>query len=165
MYDLQWLFKIKKVDFVLSYDEIKELYINLIFILQNIGDDVIYNQKNIQNQLKTHIFFLKYLGNDYLANCDYKYRKQVYDDIIDKLSLNQVFIDIFEIKNDVIYISGFITTFFNKKGKVFAFVNDKIFETKELEYPQRDRFSLNFEYAFNNDFEIYIPITSKNIKI
>lgn len=47
MYDLQWLFKIKKVDFVLSYDEIKELYINLIFILQNIGDDVIYNQKNI----------------------------------------------------------------------------------------------------------------------
>lgn len=45
MYDLQWLFKIKKVDFVLSYDEIKELYINLIFILQNIGDDVIYNQK------------------------------------------------------------------------------------------------------------------------
>lgn len=165
MYDLQWLFKIKKVDFVLSYDEIKELYINLIFILQNIDDDVIYNQKNIQNQLKTHIFFLKYLGNDYLANCDYKYRKQVYDDIIDKLSLNQVFIDIFEIKNDVIYISGFITTFFNKKGKVFAFVNDKIFETKELEYPQRDRFSLNFEYAFNNDFEIYIPITSKNIKI
>lgn len=165
MYDLQWLFKIKKVDFVLSYDEIKELYINLIFILQNIGDDVIYNQKNIQNQLKTHIFFLKYLGNDYLANCDYKYRKQVYDDIIDKLSLNQVFIDIFEIKNDVIYISGFITTFFNKKGNVFAFVNDKIFETKELEYPQRDRFSLNFEYAFNNDFEIYIPITSKNIKI
>lgn len=165
MYDLQWLFKIKKVDFVLSYDEIKELYINLIFILQNIGDDVIYNQKNIQNQLKTHIFFLKYLGNDYLANCDYKYRKQVYDDIIDKLSLNQVFIDIFEIKNDVIYISGFITTFFNKKGKVFAFVNDKIFETKELEYPQRDRFSLNFEYVFNNDFEIYIPITSKNIKI
>ena len=145
MYDLQWLFKIKKVDFVLSYDEIKELYINLIFILQNIDDDVIYNQKNIQNQLKTHIFFLKYLGNDYLANCDYKYRKQVYDDIIDKLSLNQVFIDIFEIKNDVIYISGFITTFFNKKGKVFAFVNDKIFETKELEYPQRDRFSLNFE--------------------
>lgn len=165
MYDLQWLFKIKKVDFVLSYDEIKELYINLIFILQNIDDDVIYNQKNIQNQLKTHIFFLKYLGNDYLANCDYKYRKQVYDDIIDKLSLNQVFIDIFEIKNDVIYISGFITTFFNKKGKVFAFVNDKIFETKELEYPQRDRFSLNFEYAFNNDFEIYIPIISKNIKI
>ena len=165
MYDLQGLFKIKKVDFVLSYDEIKELYINLIFILQNIDDDVIYNQKNIQNQLKTHIFFLKYLGNDYLANCDYKYRKQVYDDIIDKLSLNQVFIDIFEIKNDVIYISGFITTFFNKKGKVFAFVNDKIFETKELEYPQRDRFSLNFEYAFNNDFEIYIPIISKNIKI
>lgn len=52
-----------------------------------------------------------------------------------------------------------------KKGKVFAFVNDKIFETKELEYPQRDRFSLNFEYAFNNDFEIYIPIISKNIKI
>lgn len=33
------------------------------FILQNIDDDVIYNQKNIQNQLKTHIFFLKYLGN------------------------------------------------------------------------------------------------------
>lgn len=116
MYDLQWLFKIKKIDHILSHDEIHELYINLIFILQNIDDDVIYNQKNIQNQLKTHIFFLKYLGNDYLANCDYKYRKQVYEEIIDKLSLNQVFIDIFEIQNDVIYVSGFITTFFNKRG-------------------------------------------------
>lgn len=165
MYDLQWLFKIKKIDHILSYDEIYELYINLIFILQNIDDDVIYNQKNIQNQLKTHIFFLKYLGNDYLANCDCKYRKQVYNDILDKLSLNQVFIDIFEIQNNVIYVSGFITTFFNKKGKVFAFVNDKIFETKELKYPQRDRFSLNFEYAYNNDFELFIPITSKNLKI
>lgn len=58
---------------------------------------------------------MKYLGNDYLANCDYKYRKQVYEEIIDKLSLNQVFIDIFEIQNDVIYVSGFITTFFNKR--------------------------------------------------
>lgn len=165
MYDLQWLFKIKKVDSILSYEEIQELYINLILILQSIDDNVIYTQRNIQNQLKTHIFFLKYLGNDYLNNCDYKDRLQVYDEIIDNLSLNQVFIDIFEIKNDVIYISGFITTFFNKKGKVFVFVNDEVFETKELEYPQRNRFSLNFEYAYNNDFEVYIPITSKNLKI
>ncbi len=47
MYDLQWLFKIKKIDHILSHDEIHELYINLIFILQNIDDDVIYNQKKI----------------------------------------------------------------------------------------------------------------------
>ncbi len=164
MYDLQWLFKIEKVDFILSYGEIQELYINLIFILQNIDNDVIYAQRNIQNQLKTHIFFLKYLGNDYINN-NSKNRKHVYNEIIDKLSLNQVFVDIFEINNDVIYISGLITTFFNKKGKIFVFVNDEVFETKELEYPQRNRFSLNFEYAYNNDFEVYIPITSKNLKI
>ena len=140
MYDLQWLFKIKKVDSILSYEEIQELYINLILILQSIDDDVIYTQRNIQNQLKAHIFFLKYLGNDYLDDCNHKDRIQVYEEIIDNLSLNQVFIDIFEIKNDVIYVSGLITTFFNKKGKVFALVNNEVFETKELEYPQRNRF-------------------------
>ena len=35
-----------------------------------------------------NIFFLKYLGNDYLANCDYKYRKQKYLLELDKESVN-----------------------------------------------------------------------------
>lgn len=165
MYDLQWMFKIKKIDFILSYEEIRELYINLIFILQNIEDDVIYNQRNIQNQLKTHIFFLKYLGKDYMGKFNHEDIEKVYEEIIDNLSLNQVFIDIFEIKGNCVYVSGLFTTFFNEKGKIFALVNGEIIETKELNYPQRDRYSLNFQYAYNNNFEVYIPITSNNLKI
>ena len=165
MYDLQWMFKIKKIDFILSHDEINELYINLIFILQNIDDDLIYNQRNIQNQLKTHVFFLKYLGKDYLGDCNHKNVEKIYNEVIDNLSLNQVFIDIFEIRGNLIYVSGLFTTFFNERGKVFVLANGNVIETNELKYPQRDRYSLNFQYAYNNNFEVYIPITSKNLKI
>ena len=163
MYDLQWVFMVKAVDNILSEREISVLFKNLIIILQNIDDTVIINQKNISNQLKAHILFLKYLKDEYinLSNVWGDKKRLIRDILTDDLELNQIFIDIYEIRNDMIYISGVLTTFFNEKGSIFVEANNKFYECKKLQYPQRDKYSLNFKYGYNNNFEVYIPITSK----
>ena len=163
MYDLQWVFEVKAVDNILSEREISVLFKNLIIILQNIDDTVIINQKDISNQLKAHILFLKYLKGEYinLSNVWGDKKRLIRDILTDDLELNQIFIDIYEIRNDMIYISGVLTTFFNEKGSIFVEANNKFYECKKLQYPQRDKYSLNFKYGYNNNFEVYIPITSK----
>ena len=130
---------------------------------QNIDDTVIINQKDISNQLKAHILFLKYLKGEYinLSNVWGDKKRLIRDILTDDLELNQIFIDIYEIRNDMIYISGVLTTFFNEKGSIFVEANNKFYECKKLQYPQRDKYSLNFKYGYNNDFEVCIPITSK----
>ncbi|MCC7554094.1 MAG: bifunctional glycosyltransferase family 2 protein/CDP-glycerol:glycerophosphate glycerophosphotransferase [Methanobacteriaceae archaeon] len=164
MYDLQWLFKVTKVDSILSSKEIKSLYSNLQYILQFIDYSVIYFQKNISNNLKAHIIFIKYLETfslNHQKNILNKFNKNennIKKDIVYSLSLNKIFIDIIEIKKDKIYISGIFTSFFCKDVNIFVEVNGKTIKTKSLFYPQRDNYSLNCLYGFNHNFELDIPI-------
>ena len=186
MYDLQWILEIKDVSNLLSEEEIKELYEKIFSLLFYIGDKVILNQRSIPSTLKAHIVLLKYFGWDYLdtktfnfQNIDEKFlenennivpgmNKNELDSLIKKLSLNTVYIDNFEFKNpNELYISGMITSLFNKELNVQAVINDneEIIEAEKLNFPQRDNHSLNFNYGFNHNFEVKIPIKHDNTKI
>ena len=186
MYDLQWILEIKDVSNLLNEEEIRELYEKIFSLLFYIGDEVILNQRSIPSTLKAHIVLLKYFGWNYrdtktfdIQNIDEKFlenennivpgiNKKELDSLIKKLSLNTVFIDIFEFKNpNELYISGMITSLFNKELNVQAVINDneEIIEAEKLNFPQRDNYSLNFNYGFNHNFEVKIPIKHDNTKI
>ena len=186
MYDLQWILEIKDVSNLLSEEEIKELYEKIFSLLYYIGDKVILNQRSIPSTLKAHIVLLKYFGWDYLETKTFnihdidgkflenennivpKINKRELDSLIKKLSLNTVFIDNFEFKNpNELYISGMITSLFNKELNVQAVINDnkEIIEAEKLNFPQRDNHSLNFNYGFNHNFEVKIPIKHGNTRI
>lgn len=186
MYDLQWILEIKDVSNLLSEDEIKGLYEKIFSLLFYIGDEVILNQRSIPSTLKAHIILLKYFGWNYLETktfniqeIDEKFlknennivpgiNKKELDSLIKKLSLNTVYIDNFEFKNPKeLYISGMITSLFNKELNVQAVINDneEIIEAEKLNFPQRDNYSLNFNYGFNHNFEVKIPIKDDNTRI
>lgn len=156
MYDLQWIFLIHFVDFYLSRDEIHELYQKLIYILSFIDEDVIFFQKDIDGLLKTHILLLKMRGKNYLNHKEDVPRPPRY--IIEECDLDRVYIDIFQVKNDQLYILGYVTTFFaNPEIKIL--INDYLeIPTAKLNFPQRDNYSVNFNYGINNHFEVYIPL-------
>ena len=74
---------------------------------------------------------------------------------LNDLALDKVYIDNFEFKNPKeLYISGMITSLFNKELNVQAVINDneEIIEAEKLNFPQRDNHSLNFNYGFNHNF-------------
>ena len=68
MYDLQWIFEIKKINYLMNRKEVLGLYVKLIKILSYIDDDVIIFQKSIPGTLKAHIMLLKKHSVEYLAD-------------------------------------------------------------------------------------------------
>ena len=156
MYDLQWIFEIKKVDYILSRDEIIALYAKLIKILSYIDNDVIFFQKSIPGTLKAHILLLK--------KYDVKYLKDKTDIEINgcshvkELELDKINIDICQVDGDELYILGYFTTFTIEPNIQVKINDEKVIPVKLLSFPQRDNYSLNFNYGFNHNFEVSVPI-------
>lgn len=162
MYDLQWIFEIRKINHLLNREEIMVLYAKLIKILSFIDTDVIIFQKSIPGTLKTHILLLKKYDVRYLAD-----KNDVGNDKctrIDELDLNKINIDICQIENDNLYIMGYFTTFTMEPNIQVKINESKTMPVTIVNFPQRDNFSLNFNYGFNHNFEVSIPI-EENMKI
>lgn len=158
MYDLQWLFDISSVNNILTRDEIKKLHDELYHIIQYIEDDVICNQKSISNLLKAHILLFKY--KEYKNNPRFKTK---YDEItgiiIEKLKLNTIYIDVYEIVYNKLHILANFPTMFN--AKVDIYVNNKKMKIHELDFPQRNKYSLSKKYGSNYSFEVEIPLSKE----
>ena len=175
----------------LNEEEMKELYEKIFKLLFYIKDEIILNQKSIPSTLKAHIILLKYFGWDYIDtktfnihDIDEKFLEndgnllpgideKSLDSLINDLALNTVYLDNFEFKNpNELYISGMITSLFNEELNVQAAISDddnesceEIIDSRKLNFPQRDNYSLNFNYGFNHNFEIVIPIKYENTRI
>ena len=155
MYDLQWIVEIRFINQLLTRDEINELYDKIYFILSHIDKEVIYSQLSISDELKHHLAILKDHGTSYRL---YK------DNFQHDSDLNTVYLDNFEFLNEgQIFISGILTNFI-KDEEIYATVNGHDFETSKVDYPQRDNYSLNFNYAYNHCFEVLLP-AANDIKI
>lgn len=153
MYDLQWIFEIKYIHLLLNQDEINRLYGKLIYILSFIDDEIILSQLSLPIELKYHIFQLKHNKNDYIKNKD---------DFQCDFDLNTVYIDNFEFLNkNELYISGILTDFI-KKTEISVCVNGQNYKTTPLNFPQRRNYSLNFDYAYNHNFEVILPIKGES---
>ena len=101
MYDLQWVFEIRKVTHLLTRDEFVGLYAKLIKILSFIDNDVILFQKSISGTLKAHILLLKNHNMRYLADkTDMGIEKCTH---IHELELDKVNIDICQVEDVELY--------------------------------------------------------------
>lgn len=165
MYDFQWMFRIEEVDDVLSNEEINLLYKNVYDVLQYIDDDVIQNQKNIDESIKRTVFIFK--NNDLKFDiCDGVARLWTGNKIIDKLNYHKLYLDSVELKNGVLTILGFIKSFFKQEDIQIDAVktyNDKIstFDAKSVSYPFRDKKIIGKLFDSSYNFEINIPLEKK----
>lgn len=159
MYDLQWLFDISSVNNILTIVELKHLRKQLHEIIQYIDDEVIYEQQDITDILKASIIFFKYKNIKGTPEFKDLEREAVF-----KLKLNTVYIDVYEIVNDTLYILADLPTMLG--NTVDVYINNEKVEINELKFPQRDKYSLSYKYATNYSFEVEIPINiEKEYKI
>ena len=149
MYDLQWLFDVSSVNNILTPVELKKLRKQLYEVMQYIDDEVIFKQKNMTDLLKANIIFFKYKDN---PKKNHEFEKTV----IKRLKLNTVYIDVFEIINDNLYILANLPTMLNNRAEIY--LNDEKLELNELKFPQRDKYCLSYKYSTNYSFEVEIPL-------
>ena len=156
MYDLQWIFEIRRINHLLDRQEITVLYAKLIKILSFIDSDVIIFQKSIPGILKTHILLLKKHDVKYLAD-----KNSVGNDKcthFEELELNRINIDICQIEGDDLFLLGYFTTFTHEPNIQVRINDERTIPVEIISFPQRDNFSLNFNYGFNHNFRVSIPI-------
>lgn len=160
MQDLQWLFSIKSVNQYLSRSELHDLYKKLMYILSFIDHNVIINQREIEGALKAHILLLRDFGFKYYN--DKSIAPKPATELALKLDLNTVYIDICQVKNNNLYILGYITAFHPKRILKVIINDGEEVEITKLDFPQRANYSLSYNYAFNNHFDVSIPLDGLN---
>ncbi|MBQ6099767.1 MAG: CDP-glycerol glycerophosphotransferase family protein [Methanobrevibacter sp.] len=140
----------------LTPQEIKRLSSEMRDILKYIDDRNIYNKIHIDEKIKTFLVFLKN---------DYSYKREDFFKLTKSLKLDTVFIDIYEIINDELYIMANINSIdFDEKIEVY--VNDEKIETKIIDFPQREKYYLNERYLINTTFEFRLKLNeNKNYNL
>ena len=142
MYDISWMLKIKNIDEILNEKEIFEFQMELCEVLGYIDDDVILNYKFLNEEQKVNAFFIKY--NDFTHP------------IFSKIKRNIVFINIYEIINNELYI--FANTAQFKNPKINVYINGKNIKYQRLNFPQKDKHYLKNIYMKDYSFEFKIDL-------
>lgn len=137
----------------LNEKEINFLNNRIKEILAYIDDENIYEHEQLDNRIKTFLLFLKN---------DYSYPKKDQIKLSKSLKLDTVFIDIYEIIDDNLYILANINSIV-KDEKVEVYVNNEKIETKVLEFPQRERYYLNERYLINYTFEFNLKLDENKV--
>ena len=175
-YDLQWV--LKEDLNLLNKQEQSEFWFYLNEVLSYIDEEMILNNQYIRNRY-TRDFFLSikrqdlhpeirtvvkkdYEGNDFeqeivlLKSGDY---------VLDDLSIHRIWLDIVDLRDDFLNISGFLNSYFNmdyisiEAVKYLDTVAFDRFEARYVKYTKRPNISyLSTPFQYANTFDIKIPI-------
>ncbi|WP_405269126.1 CDP-glycerol glycerophosphotransferase family protein [Methanobrevibacter sp.] len=191
VYDIQWMFRIQNIGEILSNDEITEAYAVIKDILSYLDDEVILSLREDNVNIVHHLLALKYSDVDVDSNGDVSCSDihsdydgeiaRVYsaDKEIDQLDIHKIWIDIIEIKENTLYLSGYLMSFFNDKDIEIEIVrttdgNKEVYPAKRVYYKNtakkflgctiEDRYNFDAEIPINENctIEIFTRFTGKN---
>ena len=132
----------------LTKAEIKRINDAIKKILIYIDAKNIYDQKLMDVKIKS---FLIYIQNDY----SYSETDQI--KLIQYLKLDTVFIDIYEIIDDRLYILANVNSI-SPNEEIEVYANNKKIESETVEFPQREKYYLNERYLTNHTFEFSLKL-------
>ena len=149
-----------------SDDEIAEFWDCLNYILKYIDDDIIKSHKYLKIQFKRFYMYLKHRDVDIQSTRRRAFFKSN-GYLIDRVEWHRLFLDIVEIRNNVLSISGYvISNFYLDSLKIEAIIKTgngerEILECKKVQYPTSERKTrryLGIDWEFFNNFDLEIPL-------
>ena len=122
----------------------------LEYYIKYIDDNIILNNIILENDLKIFLFLLKY--------------KKIPEEIIEKLKLNTVFIDIYDIINNELHILASLINVSDRNLDIL--VNGEKKDSSIKKFPQYDKHCLGYKYALNYSVETIIQLSpDKNYEL
>ena len=170
-YDIQWIFSVANISEILTNDEIKEVYLHIQDILSYLDDEVITSLRNDKLNIRYHMLATKYSvvnvdlnGVVTYENIYSKYNGEfagTYSGktLVDRLDKHKIWLDIIEIKQDTLFISGFLMSFFKDSDITIEIAkNDKIFTAKRVYYKNTSKIFLGCSLESQYNFDAEIPL-------
>ena len=164
-YDLQWIFHQDLS--ILNKQEIEEFWFYLRIVVKHIGIDGIMNNPYIRNPF-VKCFFLSIRKNDFHHEIqDNNVLIKVGNHVCDRLAGHKLWLDIVELRDGFLNISGFFNSLFDFKYISIEAIkqhgdNIERFRGRYVKYtarPDLKFLSQTFQYRFN--FDINIPVYAK----
>lgn len=141
---INWILSMEQSKYELDISKLKK-------IVELIDDEIIFDNILLEEEMKPALFMIKYNNN-------------LNEDMMDKLNLNTVFIDVYDIINDELNILAHIKNNYERNVKVY--VNGNSIPIKKVRFPQNDHYSLGHRYLYDYSFEAKIPLsTTKKFEI
>ena len=135
---LRWLLYAKKTP---KNADLSKLSENIKYI----DDEIILNNLLLPREHK-------------IFTCLLKYNFELSEDLKERLELNTIFIDSYNIINGKLHILASKLTI--SPTHVDIFVNGEKVKAQEISFPQKDEYSLNYNYAKDYSIESAIPINT-----
>ncbi len=137
---LRWILSIKKTEQNIDLTK-------LIENIMHIKDKVLLKNRLLENELTITTFLLKYNNN-------------LSEELIEKLDLNTIFIDIYDIIDNKLHILASIINI--TSGNIDILINNKKIEAKKLNFPHKYEPSLGYNLLQDYSLEFIIPIATNN---
>ena len=183
VYDIQWMFLVENISEILTIDEIREVYSTIQEILSHLDDEIILSLKNDTMNVSSHMLATKYAHVNVDLNGKVTY-ENIYSNfngefagtycentLIDRLDKHKLWLDIIEIKENSLFISGFLMSFFKDEEIQIEIckINNKtkqkeVFESKRVFYKNSSKNFLGccLESQYNFDSEIPLKKTENS---
>ena len=175
VYDLQWMFRINDVSEILEIDEIKQVYVDIREILQNLNDNIILSLRDDRLNIRNHMLAIKYsdVNVDLNKVVTLQNIRSVYNNetaymysstkMIDQLDIHKIWLDIIEIRKNILYISGYLMSFFREEDiqiEVIKTTSSKkeTYTAKRVYYKNTAKTFLNCSIEDRYNFDVEIPI-------
>ena len=177
VYDIQWMFSVKDISKILSNDEIKEVHLHIQDVLSYIDDDIILSLRNDKLNIKHHMLATKYAvvnvnlnGLVTYENIASKFNGEFAgtysgDVLVDRLDKHKLWLDIIEIKQDTLYISGFLMSFFRDEDIEIEIIKqnnktkkNEIYIAKRVYYNNTSKCFLGCSLESQYNFDCEIPL-------
>lgn len=171
VYDIQWMFSVEDISKILTTDEIKEVYLHIQEILSYLDDDIITSLRNDKLNIRYHMLATKYA----VANVDlnglvtYENIRSNYNGefagtysgktLVDRLDNHKLWLDIIEIRQDTLFISGFLMSFFADDTIEIEIAKDgETFTAKRVYYKNTSKKFLGCSLESQYNFDAEIPL-------
>ena len=167
--DLNGLITSEKFDeYIVDDDEKAEFWDCLNYLFKYIDDDVIKGHKHIKKNIKRLYLYLKHKDVD--IQCSKKKDRVFFKSngyLIDRVEWHKLFLDIIEIRSNVLNISGFFSSnFYIDSVDIEAVIKKpdgekEIIKCKKVQYPTTGRKTKRYvglDWQFYNNFDLEIPL-------
>ena len=145
LYDIRWMLEVENIPEILDSNEMNDFKNSLKEVLSFIDENSIMEYDLMDDDAKLKCLFAKY--------------GKLSAEIVNQFDMNTVFIDVYDIIDNELYVLANVSNIYDREIDVY--VNNQKIETRNVRFPQRDKYCIDSIYSKDHSFEFRLPLSKE----